>query len=223
MSRAVTRLMASPTPEVQDLRDLSYRQGQHRRTPAIVAELTVGLAWFLRDANQIGAVSSGQVKSYLARCEEALGVAADKQTDDQRAEEPTVKFLRLLAAALASGCDMWPLRTAVSPRTGRAPLTRSPPRLPVPGAGAAGTVAPTRFSATSGRPRDCVWAGWTVRICTWSRRSVSAVAQTLARDQGDGLAIGVQRLHAWWKRGLSLAARPGARLESTVQGAGRRA
>jgi hypothetical protein len=94
---------AALAADVRDLRDSFYREGQHRRTPSIVAELVAGFKCFMRFAREAGALTEVDVRTLEAECLEALEVAASAQTDPQQAEEPADKFLRLLGAAIASG------------------------------------------------------------------------------------------------------------------------
>ena len=176
--------------EVEEKRALAFRHGQHRRTPGIVAELAVALSWFLRFAHQAGAVTAREVKAYEARCEEALGIAAGKQTDDQQAEQPTRKFLRLLAAAIASG---------------RAHVAGVEGGVPAIGATLEDRVLNPIGMAWGWRSdRAGLWepqgqrVGWLDGDNLYLEPNASyAVAQTLARDQADGLPVGPRTM---WKR-----------------------
>jgi hypothetical protein len=88
--------------DVAEERKIASQGEQHRRTPTIVAELLVGLKWFLQFAYQVDAISKQQYESIIDRCRAALGTAAISQTADQGEEEPTSKFMRLIASVLAS-------------------------------------------------------------------------------------------------------------------------
>ena len=98
----IDQIRAKLKEEIDDERGKAH-QGKHARTPTSIAELKVGFAWFLRYAFDAGALHADEVKEYLERCDNALEIAADGQTNDQQDEEPTAKFLRLLASAIASG------------------------------------------------------------------------------------------------------------------------
>ncbi|MCE9564038.1 MAG: hypothetical protein K8U57_18500 [Planctomycetes bacterium] len=89
--------------EIINERDLVAQNGQHGRTRTIVADLLVGLSWFLEFAQTVGAISKEQALSHLERAQNSLADAAVRQTEDQSSEEPTGKFLRLLSAAIAGG------------------------------------------------------------------------------------------------------------------------
>ena len=76
---------------------------QHRRTPAIVADLAFALEVFVRFARDVGAVSEAEAAALWERGWTALGEAAAAQAEHVVAAEPTRRFLELLTAALASG------------------------------------------------------------------------------------------------------------------------
>ncbi len=77
--------------------------GLHARTPGIVADLALGLEYWLRFAVDVGAIDEGErsdltLRGWNAFCEEAAEQAAHVA-----AAEPTNLFLRFLVAVLASG------------------------------------------------------------------------------------------------------------------------
>jgi hypothetical protein len=169
--------------EIGEARSLSFRAGQHRRTASIVAELTVALSWFLSYAFEIGALRAGEVSDYQARCQEALEEAAAKQTHDQGAEESTGKFLQLLAASISSG------KAHIAAGTdGRAPGIDKDPESALPaGWGWRRDYDEWRALGT------CV--GWLDGDDLYLEPHASfAAAATLARDQGEGLAISPRTL-----------------------------
>lgn len=90
-------------PELFRLRQEAFRSGQHRRTPDIVANLAVGLKYFLEFAENCGAVTAEEHGDLWKRGWAALGRAAEAQAAHHRASEPTQRFVELLASALASG------------------------------------------------------------------------------------------------------------------------
>ena len=85
------------------LRDLASRDGQHRRTAGIVADLALGLRYFLDFAHEAGALGAEQAKETWGRGWQALEEAAAAQGGHQGAYEPTARFRELLSAAIASG------------------------------------------------------------------------------------------------------------------------
>jgi hypothetical protein len=86
-----------------ELRDQVKADGLHTRTPGIVADLLLGLRYLLAFAVDVGAITARQQADLWARGEKALSEAAAEQASHLAAAEPTGYFLRILAAALASG------------------------------------------------------------------------------------------------------------------------
>jgi hypothetical protein len=89
--------------EYAELRRAAGASGQHRRKPGIVADLALGLRYFLLFANESGAIDSKTARELWARGWRALGEAAPGQSQHQVAGEPTRRFRELLSAAIASG------------------------------------------------------------------------------------------------------------------------
>ena len=89
--------------QIEKFRDMATRSGQHARTPEIVANLMLGLNYFLRFATEVSALSPDEAKDLLVRAWHALGKTAAAQTRGQAAEEPARRFVNLIAAALDRG------------------------------------------------------------------------------------------------------------------------
>jgi hypothetical protein len=89
--------------EQAELRDAANADGQHARTPGIVADLALGLRYFLEFARQSDAVSLSETAALWERGWNALTEAAGEQATHISAAEPTNLFLRLLLSALGSG------------------------------------------------------------------------------------------------------------------------
>ena len=85
------------------LREAASTSTQHRRTPSIIADLALGLKYFLLFANDVGALSEAEAEEFWGRGWLALGEAATAQLQHQSASEPTQRFRELLSAAVASG------------------------------------------------------------------------------------------------------------------------
>jgi hypothetical protein len=96
-------LRESLKEEHAELRRAAGASGQHRRTPGIVADLALGLRYFLLFAHESGAVDSKRARELWARGWRALGEAASGQSQHQETGEPTRRFRELLSAAIASG------------------------------------------------------------------------------------------------------------------------
>jgi len=89
--------------QIAKFRDAATRSSQHARTPGIVADLMVGLSYFLRFATEVGALSADAAKVLREKAWRALGNGAAAQTRGQATEEPARRFLNLIAAALDRG------------------------------------------------------------------------------------------------------------------------
>jgi hypothetical protein len=183
------------------LRDLARAEACHARTPGIVADLMLGLRFFLQFAVEICAITADEQRALDARAWRALGEAAEAQGAHQGDAEPTRHFLRLLAAALASGrCHL---------------------AGPEGGAPADATGWGWRREDTRDGP---LWKpqgkriGWREGDAVYLEPEASyAEAQRLAADQGQALAVTPRTL---WRRmrerGL-LASWEGARQRLTIR------
>jgi hypothetical protein len=106
--------------EAADLRDKARVEGQHARTPAIAADLALGLRYLLAFAREAGAVTEAEAARLWERGWSALLAAAAEQAAHVAAAEPASLFLRLLSAAVVGGY------AHVADRDGNAP--REPQR-----------------------------------------------------------------------------------------------
>jgi hypothetical protein len=175
--------------EAADLRDKVRGESQHARTPGIIAELAVGMRYFLDYAQEVGAVTAAERDALARRCWAALKEAAAAQTKHVEAAEPTAQFLRLLSGALASG------RAHIAGPDGLKP---SQPE-----------TLGWRCNENCANG-DGAWVplgrriGWADDPNLYLEPEASyAAAQEMARDQGDGLSVAPRtlrkRLH---ERGL---------------------
>jgi hypothetical protein len=89
--------------EAAKLRDRARVNGQHARTPGIVADLATGWRCWLDFAMAVGAIDQAQRDRLMDRIWTALQEAGADQAEHQTAAEPCAHFLRLLSAVLASG------------------------------------------------------------------------------------------------------------------------
>jgi hypothetical protein len=152
------------------------------RTPAIVADLALGLSLFLDFAVTAGTITRAERDALARRGWQALMDAAARHAQHVEAAEPTALFLRLLAAALASG------RAHVAGPDGSAP--EGPEawgwRLRTFGAG-----ENARDDWQPGGER----VGWLDGTDLYLEPEASyAAAQELARDQGEALATSPRTL-----------------------------
>jgi hypothetical protein len=89
--------------EITTLREQAHQSYHHRRTPDIMANLAVGLQYFLNYAQQVGALDQVKADALWHRCWSALGESAAAQQEHQADSDPVRRFLDLLAAAISSG------------------------------------------------------------------------------------------------------------------------
>jgi hypothetical protein len=89
--------------ELAELRDQAAANGQHARTPGMVADLALGLRYLLDFAFASGAISVEERAEFWRRGWAALAEAAAAQAVHLATAEPAGLFLRLLNAAVASG------------------------------------------------------------------------------------------------------------------------
>jgi len=90
--------------ELARLRERAWRlNSAHARTPDVVAHLAYAWHQWLAFAADVGAISQDERVSLWQRVWDALGMLAGEQVGHQGAEEPTRRFLDLLASAIASG------------------------------------------------------------------------------------------------------------------------
>lgn len=84
------------------LRREAANSRQHKRTPEIVANLMLGMRYFLKFAKSVGAISEDEAEQSANEAWQALGAAAKAQNRHQRAEDPVQRFLELIRSALAT-------------------------------------------------------------------------------------------------------------------------
>lgn len=89
--------------EVEDLRQKAIGADAHCRTPEIVANLALGLRYFIAFAKAVGVITETEGQALWQRGWTALGQAGSQQADHQAANEPARRFIELLLSAIASG------------------------------------------------------------------------------------------------------------------------
>lgn len=88
---------------VRTLRDELATASQHRRTPAIAADLVYAVELFLDFAVDAGAISVGEQARDNEIARRAILAAADLQARHQAGADPARRYLQLLSQSLASG------------------------------------------------------------------------------------------------------------------------
>jgi len=86
-----------------DLRQRAMKDGLHRRTPDIVANLAAALGIFLEFAQEVGGLSPQEASGLSDSWWVALLTAADAQMQQQAGSDPVERFMDLIRAAIASG------------------------------------------------------------------------------------------------------------------------
>jgi hypothetical protein len=187
--------------ERAELRDRTAGDGQHARTPGIVADLALGLRYLLAFAAESGAIGAAERAALWERGWAALCAAGAQQAEHGRAADPVGQFLRLLAAALASG------RAHVAATDGDSPET------------------PSAWGWRREEARDGpAWraqgrrVGWIDGEALYLEPEASyAAAQELAGAQGENLTVSAQTLRRRLKERGLLASTDGKRQELTVR------
>lgn len=184
--------------ERAELRSALAESKAHRRTPSLLADLALGLRYFLRFTSEVEALTDAEAGRLWNDGWEALASAGNRQAASQSSEEPTGRFLALLRAALLSGAAH--LTT----------LSGQQPDLP---GGAGGSTVP----GGGPRPQGSM-IGWVKDEDVFLVPDLAfAAVQQLARAQGEG--FGISQPTMWRRlseRGL-LASRDGNRNRFTIR------
>jgi hypothetical protein len=162
--------------KVYHYRTTSLRTFVHARTPDIVANLQAALELYLEFGVSCGALSSAERDCFVYECREAMGEAAAAQAKHHAASEPTARFLSLLRASLTSGTAHLAERSGGKP--GRS----------------AASCGWRDDDSGHWRPLgDCI--GWVEEDHLYLEPTAAyRVAQKMARDTGEPLAISDQTL-----------------------------
>jgi hypothetical protein len=185
LARRYAALQADLARQRAQLRDKAVAARQHSRTPGILADLAIGLRYFLDFALEIGAIESGERADLAKRGWPALEEAAEQHASHLAGAEPCGQFLRLLVAALASG------RAHVAAPNGGEPDRPEAWgwRMVMIGAG----MNERSQWQPSGRR-----IGWTERDAVYLEPEAAfAESQRLAGEQGESLAVSSKTL---WRR-----------------------
>lgn len=104
LSKDYEQLLKRLPDERQKLRETASRGGsEHMRTPGIVADLGLGLRYFLDFARDAGAITEDEADGLWERGWRAVTRAGASQSAHQGASDPTRRFRELLSAAITSG------------------------------------------------------------------------------------------------------------------------
>jgi hypothetical protein len=89
--------------KICELRDEFSHGGQHRRTPEAIANLLVGLSYFLEFAQEVGALTAAECKDCRDLARVVLEDVAHAQMGHHEDDKPAQRFLALLRGALTFG------------------------------------------------------------------------------------------------------------------------
>jgi hypothetical protein len=169
--------------ELSRLREAAAASRMHRRTPAIVAELALGLECFLACCVDAGAMTLAEAEAEWAASWLAIGQAAARQALQQAAGEPARRFLELLAAANASG------------EAHVANLHGDPPETPQAWGWRQVEIGTGENHRAEWRPQG-KRVGWVEGEHLYLEAEAAfAAAQRLGRDSGEPLTIGAKTLN----------------------------
>jgi hypothetical protein len=88
---------------IEEYRAYATRDGQHNRTPQITANLMLGIQYFLRFARHYEILTKAESEEIRTDAWRSLLDCAAAQTRGQASEEPSQRFIDLIASALSSG------------------------------------------------------------------------------------------------------------------------
>jgi len=167
--------------KVTAARQAALGTGAHRKTPTMMANLTVGFDTFLQFASETGAISAAERAALNARLSAALTVVGNQAGVTVEFDDPAGRFFALLRGALVSG------------RAHVASMTRGCPNSQAEGASAWGWVNHDYDARPNGL---CI--GFIDREALYLEPEAALAGATAqARSQGEEFAISPRTL---WKR-----------------------
>lgn len=158
-------------------------QADHKRTTDLAAQLFIGGEFFLRFAQEVGAINRLEAAELEGRFKAALGRAATAQAEAQSATDPVQRFLELLPALFSSGrAHLMGIKANEPKHSERFGWVRNP------------SSAPDDL-----RPQGrCIgWEDADGGVLYLEPEACFAEIQTLASVQNDGLPVSRNTL---WKR-----------------------
>ena len=166
---------------VERLRGEITEEMAHTRTKEIVANLLIGLRYFLEFACDGGAISDKEMEQLYLRGRKAVLVVAQEQAAHQQESEPVDRFLSLLRSAIAGG------RAHVLDARGDRPVNSA--------------AHGWRIARSETDDAEAVWGpggdmiGWVVGEDLYlNMEAAYRAAQQMGRESGDVLATGVSQL-----------------------------
>ena len=169
--------------EVEQYRQNFTTRSEHKRTSDIVGKLLLGFDYFLAYTQLIDVLTEDEAEALFEEARKVLDEVVWNQRTHQAANEPAQSFIELLAAALASGRAHLATRQGDHPPNGEAWGWRH------------------EITGEDIREREKWRAqgeriGWIEGNDLYLNPTVAlAIAQRLARDQGDALVVTTLTLH----------------------------
>jgi hypothetical protein len=108
---------ASIRDDLPKLRDGLQGVGSHARTPLVIANLVFGWQWWLRFAEDIGAVTADEHADLVQRVRVALIAGVEAQVAAQSSSDPVDRFLMLVADAMSAGAAHVATRDGTAPES----------------------------------------------------------------------------------------------------------
>jgi hypothetical protein len=191
--------------EIQQLREQASSEHNHKRTPDIVANFAVGLRYFLAFATEVKAIDQEQADTLWREAWKVLAAGAQAQAVHHAANEPAQRFLELLTAAITCG------RAHIAAPDGSAP------EEPMAWGWREKTIGTGEYQRNEWQPQG-ERIGWLDGDALYVEPDTSfAVAQQLARDQGESIPITPQTMRKRLKGKGYLASCDTARETLTVR------
>ncbi len=165
-------------PEMlRQLRAEMHAENVHARTPGIIAELLIGIRFFLRFSIEVGCLTQTDAIELEHRCHAALRASVERQRDSQRSADPVLQFVGIIRSLLETH------RAHLATLDGRPPTNQircgwhHPPSEPYGWAPGGQMI------------------GWIVGEDVYLNPSESiAAAQRVARELGESIAISQRTL-----------------------------
>jgi hypothetical protein len=200
--------------EIVEMRRQVLDVGPHARSPEILANLALGLRYFLNFTQEAGVLGDLEAGELWQRGWQALRENAVAQASHHEAAEPTGRFLRLVGAALASG------RAHVAGPDGGEPEDR-----PESWGWRQLTIGTGSYARDEWQPQGRR-IGWIDADNLYLEPEAAFVeAQEMASKQGESLPIAARTLHKRLKEKGLLASTDEARnrilVRRTLEGARR--
>jgi hypothetical protein len=86
-----------------ELRDQFLNKYTHNRTPEVIANLLIGLRYFLRFAEAVGAIDQREREAHWERGMRAFRAIGERQAEYQCSADPVARFSEMIGTIISSG------------------------------------------------------------------------------------------------------------------------